>query len=39
MFIGKIVPINLSALEKVPGWISGGIERTWGIGDCWGWAT
>ena len=27
MFIGKIVPLNLSALEEVPGWVSRGIER------------
>ena len=39
MFIGKIVPLNLSALEEVPGWVSGGIEKMWRIGDCWGWTT
>jgi hypothetical protein len=38
-FVGKVVPINLSSLEEVPGCVGGESKRIWRNNHCWGWTT
>ena len=39
LFIGKIVPFNISSLEEVSDRTSGRNQKAWAIGNCWGWTT
>ena len=38
-FVGKVVPINLSSLEEVPGCVGGESKRIRRNNHCWGWTT
>ena len=38
-FVGKVVPINLSSLEEVPGCVGGESKRIRRNSHCWGWTT
>jgi hypothetical protein len=38
-FVGKVVPINLSSLEEVPGCVGGENKRIQRNSHSWGWTT